>query len=202
MSSEIFEISLRAVIKGGDALNGVVSRLTELYGSGTEADMFQERLVFTPKEQTGNMNFINRECLVDIVYERSHKILVKHLVSSVAVKTDIPSEVFAVRKSEAANANVRNVFLKAGFRPRHDFAKKGLRYKTQHDAFVTVTRPYNAQISVSSSNITGVPSWDNIGGQAPLGQDYLIEISTQVTEQSKIDATVEKLSLFLAKFIS
>jgi hypothetical protein len=193
---EGFEVTLRSVVKSGESITHLVGSLTGLYGQGSEVDIFRERLVFRPREEVGNMNFVNRDCSIDIEYTKD-EIRVKHLVSTAtAGKAAVPQtcEIFCVRLSSCSNCTFRRMFLKAGFTVVSDFGQKGLRFKAPNEVVITITRPHNAEINPNASYQSGKLVWENISGQPPFGQDYLLEVSSITREQSDVEDLLASLA--------
>lgn len=192
---EGFEVTLRSIVKSGESITRLVGRLTTLYGQGSEVDIFRERLTFRPREEAGNMNVVNRESSIDIEYTKDN-VRLKHLVSTASAgKAAVPQtcEIFCIKLSTCSNCNVRRMFLKAGFAVRSDFGQKGLRFKAPNEVVITITRPHNAEINSSVSYQSGKLAWENISGQPPFGQDYLLEVSSIVKEQSAVEDLVGSL---------
>ena len=196
MLEEGIEVSLRTVVRGGESLGKLVNVLTGLYGQGKEGDSFYERLVFKPKQELGNMNFINRDSVVCLEYSKNH-ICVDHVLSTLPVpKGPVYSgkpEIVVIRRSKASNPNVRRLFQKSGFKVLSDFAKKGLVFNTRYGIDVSLSRPYNAQLSEKQSYETGTPVWESVGGHTPLGQDYLLEFKKVVSNQADVEACLESI---------
>lgn len=192
---EGFEATIRSVIKSGDSISRLVTRLTNLYGQGAEVDLFRERLSFQPREEVGNMNFVNRDCVVDIEYLEQNATM-RHLVSTVTVgKASLPlnCEIFSIKTTPCSNCNFRKMFLKAGFVVQSDFGQKGLRFTTPHGHVITITRPHNAEIKQNTSYQSGRLTWENISGSPPLGQDYLLEVRCQVAGVTSIEEVLSNL---------
>jgi len=197
MLEEGIQVSVRTVVKGGEMLGKTVNTLTDLYGTGTELDVYTERLVFKPKEESGNMNFINRDSMVSLEYDNTH-VCVDHVLSTLPVPKGITlsgvPEIHVIRRSRASNPNVRRMFLKAGFRPASDFAKKGIVFHTRYGVDVSISRPYNALLDETQIYTSGSCLWENFGGNPPLGQDYLLEFKKTVSSQADVEACLETIS--------
>jgi hypothetical protein len=191
----------RSVIKGGESLSRLFNALTDLYGQGTDVDHLEERLIFKPMEQSGNMNFINKDSLMIMHYEKN-RIVVQHVVSSLPSGKPL-IEVLAVRQSGASNLNLRRMLIRSGFRVKSDFAKKGLQFNTRHDGIeVILTRPYNCELKGSSSYESGIPAWNNLGGSFPFGSDYLIELKKMINNQSELDACIQSITDLHSKLVA
>ena len=195
------EIVTRCVVRG-EKLQSLVNLLSSLYGASTEVDRFEDRLAFRPREEVGNMNYVNRDCLVAIQYSGNDVLVTQRGSASNAnkdVKMPPNTEIYAVKQSKATNPNVRRTFLKAGFKVTGDFATKGLAFKTRSGFTITVARPYNAALSDTMYG-TGKSAWESLSGAHPFGQDYLLEVKRLVSTQEEIDESVESINQLLERF--
>ena len=186
----------RCIVRGAESLNKLVNILNDLYGSSEEVDTLEERFIFSPKEEAGNLNVINRETNMILLYDKNN-VVVQHVVSTVPYNKPLPIsgsiEVFGMRQSQASNANLRRLFRRCGFTLKSDFAKKGLRFQSRHDLEIVLTRPYNIEFNERTAYETGVPSWDNKGGAPPLGPDYLLEMRKIIINQSELQNSVDSI---------
>ena len=195
MAREGVEVVIRSVVKNGEDLQRMVALLTNLYGPGSEIDSFEEQLVFHPKQEQGNMNYINRDVHVRIEY-RADSVVVKHIGSpATGIKGLVPgTQASTVTETIVEACNIRRVFTKTGFVVASDFAKKGLEFKTRHGATVVLSRPYNAALAEDKMYVDGRASWEPLGGPLPFGSDYLLELKQLAEGQGSVDSVVHALN--------
>ena len=199
--TESTEVILRLIVKGGDQLQRLVNSLTSVYGRGTEVDMFQEELVFKPIQERGNMNYVNRDVLVELEYSGGG-VVVKHIGSSLTELKDLPvgARAFNVVKTSVSEGNIRRLFLKSGFILKSDFAKKGIRFISRTGLTICLSRPYNASLGLDQTYMTGITCWETLTGPFPLGQDYLLEISGNTKYQAGAEDLVREINALREQF--
>jgi hypothetical protein len=184
------------VVREGPELEAVVGRLAELFGQGQEIDSFFERLVFTPHNDAGNMNFVHRESVVGIEYMAEKDVCeLKYYGAPVILKNKIEGCIDVVTVTPVtASTNVRRTLLKAGFAVKADYGKKGLRFKTRRETQeIVISRPYNATLIDERLYMDGTASWESLAGPFPFGQDYLLEIRQNVTGISTAEDVISEL---------
>lgn len=186
----------RTVVKDGDQLRSVLSRLTELCGPPEEAELFQELFLFTPLCDANNMNLIKREIKVEIKYKASVP-RVCQISHSGAPLEKFP-QAATVTETEAS-ANVRRTFLKAGFLVKADHAQKGLLFKTRNNQKIALTRPYNATLRTEALYQTGAAAWDALPGAFPFGSDYLLEITQNTGSEATVQVIIQGLKALVDK---
>ena len=156
-----------------------VSKLVECFGVGEQIDEFRERYLFVPQNEVGNMNYIHRNILVEIVYASDGSCCVYQLSETADGSTVACNSLW----------NIRRMFMKAGFKIIGDFAQKGLRFNTRNDGTcIVISRPYNAVLACENT------TWNSLPGPLPFGNDYLIEVTQTGTATTKsLSQLVDKL---------
>jgi hypothetical protein len=198
------EITYASIVRDGEHLQRLVQSLQHLYGPEEEIDVFEERLVFKPQVEVGNMNYVIRDSNVRIVYDNKlpDRCDITYLGAPVdnAVATKFPRFRTVSTRSTNASSNFRNILGKSGFTTVADFAKKGIQFCTRtRGQSVVISRPYNAAMSDEKMRKFGTAIWTPLPGPLPFKQDYLFELTQQINGTEELEAACESLTRIVNK---